>query len=361
MMIHLSDFRMNSVSPSLPHSLASATLAVIAAAPAVKAAETPLPPVPDVHGFAGAFAGVHRGFLLAGGGANFPDGVMPWNGGKKVWHDKLFAIEIGKPGAVWREIGKLPTPNGYGVSLTVPEGLLMIGGGDAREHFRSVTLMTFDGDKAAFRKLPDLPVPLAQMTGALVGRAVHILGGIETPDAAKATSGHWSLDLDQPAAGWKTLAPLPADGRILATSAGIDGAFVIAGGCALAPDDAGKPKRTYLRETWSFSNDQWTRLADMPRAAVAAATPAPVRDGMMFVVSGDDGLQVNLPSPADHRGFTREILGFNPQKNEWTRTGALEGAAPVTLPAVPWRDEFILFNGEVKPGVRTPAVTRFKP
>jgi len=28
---------------------------------------------------------------------------------------------------------------------------------------------------------------------------------------------------------------------------------------------------------------------------------------------------------------------------------------------VPWRDEFILFSGEVKPGVRTPAVMRFKP
>jgi len=352
---------MNPVSPSLPHSLASAALAFLAAAPSVESAEMPLPPIPDAHGFAGAFAGVHLGFLLAGGGANFPDGVMPWNGGRKVWHDKLFAIELGKPGTAWREIGRLPAPNGYGVSLTTSEGLLMIGGGDARENFRTVTRMTFDGENAAFRKLPDLPVPLAQMTGALVGRAVHILGGIETPDATHASSGHWSLDLDQIDKGWKALAPLPADGRILATSAGIDGSFVIAGGCSLAPDDAGKPKRTYLRETWSFSNDQWTRLADMPRAAVAAASPAPVRGGLMFVVSGDDGLQVNLASPADHRGFTKEILAFNLRKNQWTKAGELEGAAPVTLPAVPWRDEFILFSGEVKPGVRTPAVMRFKP
>lgn len=333
-------------------------MAVIATA---RAAESPLPPVPDTHGFAGAFAGIHQGFLLAGGGANFPDGVMPWDGGKKIWHDRLYALELGKPDASWREIGKLPAPNGYGVSLTAPEGVLMIGGGDAEKNFRAVTLMTFDGNKAAFREFPALPTPLAQMTGAMVGRVVHVCGGIEKPDASTASAEHWTLDLDQPAKGWMKLKPLPADGRILATSAGLDGAFVIAGGCSLAPDASGKPQRTYLREAWKFTQDQWTRLADLPRAAVAAASPAPVRNGSLFVVSGDDGLQAGLPSPADHRGFSREVLRLDVAANQWTKAGELAGPAPVTLPAVPWRDGFILFNGEVKPGVRTPAVSIFTP
>lgn len=336
-------------------------MAMIVAARPVDAAEPLLPPIPDVHGFAGAFAGIHHGFLLAGGGANFPDGVMPWNGGKKVWHDRLFALELGKAGASWREIGKLPAANGYGVSLTTPEGVLMIGGGDARGNFRSVVRMTFDGDKPAFRNLPELPLSLAQMSGALVGRSVHICGGIETPDATQACPGHWELDLDQPGKGWRTLAPLPAEGRILATAAGLEGVFIVAGGCSLAPDASGKPKRTYLREAWKFADNQWTRLADLPRAAVAAAAPAPARNGSMFVVSGDDGLQANLPSPADHHGFTREILRFDLKENRWTKAGELEEPAPVTLPAVPWRDGVILFNGEVKPGVRTPKVSYFTP
>ncbi len=333
---------------------------MLAALPFVRAAGAP-PPIPDAHGFAGAFAGVHRGILLTGGGANFPDGIMPWDGGKKVWHDRLFALDLGKAGAAWREIGKLPSPNGYGVSLTTAEGFLMIGGGDADRNFRTVTLITCDGGKVSFRNFPDLPVPLAQMTGALVGREVHLCGGIETPDAIRASNGHWKINLDQPEDGWKNLTSLPAEGRILAISAGVNGAFVVAGGCSLAPDEAGKPKRTYLRETWQFSGGQWIRLADMPRAAVAAASPAPVRGNSMFVVSGDDGLQLNLPSPADHRGFTREILRFDPIANEWSKAGELDGPAPVTLPAVPWLNEFLLVNGEVKPGVRTPAVTRFIP
>lgn len=339
-----------------------AVMTMLFTPPAANGADScQLPALPDTHGFAGAFAGIHHGVLLASGGANFPDGVMPWNGGKKVWHDRLFALDLGTAGAAWREIGKLPAPSGYGVSLTVPDGVLMIGGGNASENFRGVTLLALDGDKPTFRKLPDLPVPLAQMTGALVGHRVHLCGGIETPDATHASKGHWALDLHRIDAGWTSLPDLPADGRILATSAALGDALILAGGCSLSPDESGKPKRTYLREVWKFADREWTRLADLPRAAVAAASPSPVRDGRMFVVSGDDGLQVNLASPADHRGFTREILRFDPKENTWSKAGELEGPAPVTLPAVPWRERFILVNGEIKPGVRTPAVSLFDP
>ena len=60
-----------------------------------------LPSIPDAHGFAGAFAGLHNGYLLAAGGANFPDGLMPWNGGKKVWHDRVMAPTL--PAVPWRD------------------------------------------------------------------------------------------------------------------------------------------------------------------------------------------------------------------------------------------------------------------
>lgn len=64
----------------------------------------PLPRLPDKEGFAGSFAGVSRGVLLVASGANFPD-QRPWEGGTKVWYDRVFALE---PGAtVWREAGRL--------------------------------------------------------------------------------------------------------------------------------------------------------------------------------------------------------------------------------------------------------------
>lgn len=338
----------------------AAALAVAATAQAAGPAVTGLPPVPDAHGFAGAFAGIHRGHLLAGGGANFPDGVMPWDGGRKVWHDRVFALDLGNGDAVWRDAGKLPSRNGYGVSLTVDEGVLVIGGGDERSHFREVHLMGLDGDKVAFKPMPPLPVPLAQMAGALVGRTVHLCGGISSPDATTALAGHWTLDLDG-GEKWLEAPALPAPGRILATAAAVDGVFIVAGGCSLAPDAQGKAARTYLRDAWKFSDGKWTKLADLPRASVAAANPAPVAGGAFFLVSGDDGTQTGLATPADHRGFTREILRYELPGDRWDIAGHLDAPAPVTLPAVPWKDGAILFNGEVKPGVRTPAVLLFTP
>src|SRR5690606_29866060 len=105
-------FGMKPMPTSISRPLAAAlafTATVQAAGPTVAT----LPPVPARHGFAGAFAGIHKGHLLAGGGANVPDGVMPWDGGKKVWHDRVFALDLQKAGAVWREAGKLPSRNGY--------------------------------------------------------------------------------------------------------------------------------------------------------------------------------------------------------------------------------------------------------
>jgi N-acetylneuraminic acid mutarotase len=316
-----------------------------------------LPDLPDSRGFAGAFAGVHDGRLLAGGGANFPDGVMPWNGGTKVWHDRVFALDLRTADAGWREIGRLPAPNGYGVSLTVPEGVLLIGGGDATRHVGDVRLLTVDdAGRVAFRMLPALPVPLAQMAGAVVGRQVHVAGGIETPAATTASARHWRLDLDAVDRGWQPLPALPAAGRILATAAAIGDAFYVVGGCSLAADAAGKPARTYLRDAWRFAAGAWTRLPDLPRAAAAAASPAPVAAGSLFLLSGDDGTQTGLPSPADHPGFTREMLRYDVAQNRWQHAGMLSVPGPVTVPTAPWKDGAILVSGEVRPGVRTPQV-----
>jgi len=350
------------MSTSLTPPLIAAALSVLPSASRAESAITLLPPVPDERGFAGAFAGVSEHFLLAGGGANFPDGRLPWNGGTKVWHDKLFSLDLSKPEGAWREIGRLPAANGYGVSLTVQEGVLIIGGGDATRNFRDVHLLTLEDEtKPVFRALPLLPEPLAQMCGAVIGRKVHLCGGIIKPDAATASARHWVLDLDAMEKGWEEQPALPAPGRILATAAAAEGTFFIMGGCSLAPDDQGKPKRTYLKDAWAFKEGKWTSLSDLPRAAVGAASPAPTANGSLFLVSGDDGTQVGLAKPEDHKGFARDILRYDLASETWQKQGELSVPPPVTLAVAPWKDGTIFFNGEVRPGVRTNQVFLFRP
>src|SRR6187401_74832 len=100
-----------------------------------------LPVLPDKEGFASAFTGVSQGALLVAGGANFP-GKRPWEGGAKAWYDEVFVLE--SPDGAWRLGGRLPRPNAYGVSFSTDQGVVCAGGGDAREHWREVFLLTWD-------------------------------------------------------------------------------------------------------------------------------------------------------------------------------------------------------------------------
>ena len=317
----------------------------------------PMPGIPDARGRAGMFAGVHAGVLVAAGGANFPQ-RMPWDGGTKVWYDEAFALR--PEDSTWRSIGRLPAANAYGVSLTATEGVLIIGGGDGSRHFADVWLMSAGGGTAAFRALPPLPVPLAQMAGAIVGRDVHIVGGIERPDATAASEAHFVLGLDEVGAGWRRLAAPPAGGRILATAAALNGALYVLGGCSLRPGADGRPTRTYHRDAWRFARGAWTRLPDLPAPVAAAPSPAPVFGAGLYVVSGDDGHQVNV-KPSAHTGFTRRILRYDATAGRWDTAGEVPHAPAVTLPTAPWQGGFALVSGEVQPGVRTPRVSLFRP
>ena len=126
-------------------SLASLGLAAPAGAPAATTmppslAWQQLAPLPDREGFASSFAGVSGGALLVAGGANFPD-RRPWDGGTKVWYDRVFALA--SPGGAWTVAGRLPRPLAYGVSVSAPEGVICAGGGDASAHFRDVFLLSW--------------------------------------------------------------------------------------------------------------------------------------------------------------------------------------------------------------------------
>lgn len=257
--------------------------------------------------------------------------------------------------------GMLPCSKGYGVSLSCEEGVVIIGGSNEMCHFDEVDLMALDGGgKVFFRKLPSMPQPLAQMTGAMVGRKIHLYGGITKPDATEASTVHLTLDLDASSPVWLTAPPLPAAGRILATSAALGNDFIVAGGCSLDAGTNGNPTRNYLTDAWKFSGGTWIRLADLPRPAVAAASPSPSSGDSFYVVSGDDGTQAILESPRDHRGFTSQILRYGLKEDRWVENGHLDTQAVVTLPTAPWEDGTIFFNGELKSGHRSTAVFLFR-
>ena len=294
---------------------------------------------------------------MAAGGANFPDGIMPWNGGKKVWHREVFALDLAHPDGGWSQVGELPAELGYGVSVTKPTGVLLIGGGDACAHSGATWLLRWLDGKLVFTAQAPLPIPLANACGAMVRGKVHVAGGLGSPDATVANARHFMLD--PAAAGWVELPPLPGDGVMLATAAAMDGSFIVAGGCSLHAGPDGKPVRTYLRNCWRFANDRWTAAADLPRGAVGAASPGWVENERLILAGGDDGTQAG-GDPRRHRGFRRDLLAYHSATDRWTVWAELEEGLPVTLPGVAADGGYILVSGEIRPGVRTPRVMQLR-
>ena len=85
-----------------------------------------LPDLPDTPGYGGPYAGTHNDALIVAGGANFPD-APPWEGGKKVWHDRIFVLE--KDATKWRTLDvTLPRPLAYAATVSTADGIYVLGG-----------------------------------------------------------------------------------------------------------------------------------------------------------------------------------------------------------------------------------------
>jgi len=316
---------------------------------------TALPPLPDAEGFAGMYAGTSHGSLVTAGGANFPD-KKPWEGGKKVWYDTVYALD--RPGGEWRVAGRLPRPLGYGVSVSFRDRVVCVGGSDADRHYADAFTVEVVKGKFSVKNLPPLPVTMANGCGALVGDLLYVAGGQEKPDSTSALSRVYVLGLGDQTPAWKEVPGFPGEGRILAAAASHDGSFWVFGGASLHPDAKGQPVRTYLRNAYRYDPQHgWRRVADLPRPAVAAPSPAPTSPRGIFILGGDDGSQVGVP-PGQHKGFAKDVQLLATPYSGWVSAGSLT-APRVTAPSVSWAGGWVVVNGEMRPGVRSPEVRMY--
>lgn len=307
--------------------------------------------LPDPAGVAGSFAGVSNGVLLVGGGANFPE-KKPWEGGRKLWYDRVYALE--RPEAQWKPAGQLPRPLGYGVSVTYRDALICVGGSDAQRHYADAFRMEWKQLKPSISPLPALPKSIANACGVLIGDHLYIAGGQEAPDSTTALDTLFEIDLSAEKPSWRNCDPCPGGGRILAVAAALDGDLYVVSGAALFAGDDGKVARRYRTDSWRYRPSHgWTRMPDLPHAVVAAPSPAPADTGGFLIFGGDDGSQVGMTPPQGHHGFSKQILRFDVSAGMWGNIGELP-AARVTTPCVLWNGTWVIPSGEEFPGIRSP-------
>ena len=294
---------------------------------------------------------------MVAGGANFPD-KMPWEGGKKIWHDRVWVLE--NPDGEWHGAGHLPRPLAYGVSVSFGDDIICIGGSDAERHWSDTFSLRWKNGVLTKDQLPSLPIALANHCGAIVSRHfLYVAGGAEEPGERAASNRVFALDLHGRSSDWQERPPLPGKSRILAAAATDLSDFYVFGGVALEEQESENPRnmrRVYLRDAWRYRvGHGWQRLADAPKPIAAVPTPVPFVGGKFLFLAGDDGSLANFRPMEKHPGFPKTILAYDPTLDRWSEAG--ETPAPrATVPCLEWRGTFVIPSGEVRPGVRSPEV-----
>jgi SSS family solute:Na+ symporter len=347
-------------------------------------------------GLAGVFAGAQDDVFFIAGGSNYPQGP-PWSGGKREFQRDINVLERtrkpdGLPDFEWKPAGaSLPEALAYGASVSLPDGVLCMGGATADAVRDDCFLLTWN--KAArqveTQPFPKLPKPLACHTAVLLLNTVYVIGGTPDMKTMAPTGSFYALDLSKRSSAkdfvWQALPSWDGPPRIFSVAAAsLEGeveSLYLCGG----RQPGGEPD--FLIDLHKFNplRKEWTVLGDVVdrrgHPGHVMATPAFHVPPHHFVVVGamDEEITRLLErnsrqlseldeSERDRRkqyenllmenfpGYPRTVLGYDAEIGEWNHIGNFPGPVPLTNPAVNWESQIIIPGGETGPGSRSPEI-----
>ena len=318
-------------------------------------------------GVSAPFAGVSNGVVLVAGGCNFPD-VPAAEGGRKVFYSDVYALEAAMPQGGWRKVGQLPDSVAYGVSVSVPDGVAVIGGTNGRQSLATALLLSYSRGKTAVSSLPPLPVGLDNMAGAYGGGYIYVAGGqTDGVTANRAFRLKWPGGSE-----WERLPDFPGKARLQPVAAVQSGAerqmFYLLGGYSADGTNGGGLCYDPLYNRWGETSD-----IAVDGRAVALVGASAVNSGTSFIVciGGVDRDIFNqalrgaapgymLHEPEWYR-FRTTLLIYNTITDSWSEMEGAPALARAGSGVVDYADggthRWLVINGESKPGVRSADAT----
>jgi len=330
-------------------------------------------------GLAGPVAGIHQDIMLIAGGANFPDG-LPWEGGQKKYHTAiyLYGLSTGQP-ILLSSVDHLSKPLAYSASCNTIQGIVTAGGENANGYSTDAFLFALDAQTKVLniQQLPSLPVATSNAVAISYGQLVYLLGG-ET--ASGTVDACWILNLNNPAAGWKSIQPLPAPrayASAVVTGMPDNPQIVLLGGRRKTP--SGISEISAFVFAYSLNKGNWTELKSLPYPISAgtalalendeiilfggdrAETFTRVEQKLAAIATADERIKASLISQknqllSNHPGFSKAVLAYNPLTGICKAIGEIPFPSPVTTTALIYQDTIILPTGEIRAGVRTPTL-----
>lgn len=319
-------------------------------------------------GVSGAFSGNIDGQAIVAGGCNFSNTPAD-EGGTKVFYNTVYALR----GQQWRKIGELPQALAYGVSVTTKEGIICMGGNDGKQSTKNVFLLKTKSKSllgVITTPLPSLPLPLDNFAGAVASDGtIYIAGG-----QSNGVASQQAFSLKPGAKHWKELPLMPDATRIQATAVVQNGAngplFIVLGGYSNTTNQVANEGVVY-----DIKAGNWRKTSPIVAdgKSIALVGAASVSSGSMFVVCfggvnkerfeaaiqgkyGDDYLQHD----AEWYKFRSSLLIYNTITNTWVTETSSPLLARAGMSVIPMGNQWMIVNGESKPGVRAKEVTMVK-
>ena len=335
-------------------------------------------------GLAGSFTGVHSNVLIVAGGSAFPNG-KPWENGSKELLDLVMVFsqdDEGNPKLIGSS--QLPLPLAEGASVSLPGGLLCIGGQRTGGLSKQVFLLSWTNNQLEVIDFPNLPIAVKSAAAAIIGNHVYLLGG-ESEQGA--TDQFLRLDVTNRLAGWQRLKPFPMPVSGAMAVAQMDGEEIslhVFGGRAKA---SGSQTTKFYSHVFRYrpSTRMWEQKKDM---RLADGEPLPLAVGMAATVGashvvlsgGDSGDTFNQVERAinamqagdplagqerdslwiNHPGFNSKIMVYNTVTDTWFDAGKWEGKPVAVASSVWWDGALVVPGGEIRPATRTPFLQEFR-
>lgn len=364
-----------------------------------------LPPlaVGGTQGVSAPYAGEVDGKVVVAGGCNYP-ATSAADGGQKIYYDDIYILERPTGHAdSWKKIGHLTQKTAYGVSVTTPEGIVCIGGTNGKASTNNTILLSIDKHGTPITKqLPPLPLPLDNMAGAYGDGYIYVAGGQTNGSAVNVA---YRLAFPGGTA-WQQLPDFPGDPRLQPAAAVQKGAthayFYLMGGYTLR-DANGQAKIHTDGLAYDPQKNTWNAVASITPSgrteAMALVGATAVTSGCAHIIfmggvnrniflealnrsNAIDSLKKHLTAPQSEAAeqlaqlqreqrdymlwpdarynFNTELLIYHTITDTWATesTSPLLARAGAGIATVD--NEWIVIDGEQKPGIRSSAVTAVK-
>ena len=329
-------------------------------------------------GLSGSFTGTLYGELIIAGGCNFPANPLAPESKKKFYKGIYTLNQTGDNEWLATRVGTLPYELAYGSTVTLPEGVILIGGNDGIKSYSDVSLIGVNKNgEIEINKLPSLPLTIDNANATLWDNKVYLGGGNVNGEPS---NRFFSLDLDNMEKGWEELPPFPGNARVQPvmtggkTSKGKEYIYLWGGFAGKTEKKAATLNTDGVK--YDIKKKKWVTISSPvvengEELSVGGGAGVLMPDGSTIVIGGVNkdiflaALRNQAPDylshPTEWYQFNPNVLRFDPKDESWevvevTTETARAGAGIVSIN----KGEILVVGGEVRPRIRTSDIYKLK-